>query len=119
MHPRGAAISEKIKKAAAFERATGKAGMSTDGASTVFTVLWESRVDVDDRAGSDDDGKVKAAGGAAAAVGSMQVEEEEAIEATDLREATGCGALPTDGSVWQQLERELECARPEQAKQVL
>ena len=118
VHPMMAAVNEKIKKAAAFERAIGKAAMSSDGASTVSTVLWESRADVYDRAGSDDDGKVKAAGGAAAAVGSMQV-EEEAIEATDLREATGCGALPTDGSVWQQLEWELECARPELAKQVL
>ena len=51
-----------------------------------------------------------AAGGAAATVGSMQV-VEEAIEETDLREATGCGALPTDGGMWQQLEQELECAR--------
>ena len=33
--------------------------------------------------------------------------------------ATGCGALPTDGGVWQQLEQELECARSEWAKQVL
>ena len=92
--------------------------MSTDFASTVSAVLWESRADVDDWAGSDDDGKVDAAGGAAATVGSMQV-EEEATEATDLREATGCGALPTDGGLWQQLEWELECARPEQAEQVL
>ena len=81
MHPRWAAVSEKIKKAAAFEKAIGKA-MSTDGASTVSTVLWESRTDVDDWAGSDDDGKVDAAGRAAATVGSMQV-VEEAIEATD------------------------------------
>ena len=99
MHPMMAAVNKKIKKAAAFERAIGKAAMSSDGASTVSTVLWESRADVDDRAGSDDDGKVEAAGGAAATVGSMQV-EEEAIEATDLRGAAGCGALPTDGGVW-------------------
>ena len=38
----------------------------------------------------------------------MQVVEEE-IEAADLREATGCGALPMDGGVWQQLERGLDC----------
>ena len=58
VHPMMAAVNEKIKKAAAFERATGKATVSSDGASTVSTVLWESRADVDDRAGSDDDGKV-------------------------------------------------------------
>ena len=67
---------------AAVEKATGGASVHTGGASTVSTVLWESRADVDDRAGSDGDGKVDAAGGAAATIGSMQVEEEE-IEATD------------------------------------
>jgi hypothetical protein len=113
-----AAVNEKIKKAAAFERAISKAAMSADGGSTVSTVLWESRADADDRAGSNGDGRVDAASGAAATIGSMQV-VEEAIEATDLRGATGCGALPTDGGVWQQLERELECARSEQAEQVL
>ena len=75
-------------------------------------------VDVEDQAGSDGDGKVGAAGGAAVTIDSMQV-EEEAIEATDLREAAGCEALPTDGGVWQQLERELKCAWQERAGQVL
>ena len=117
MPPTMAAISERSKKAAAFKKAIGRASMLTNSASTVFTVLWESPADVDDWAGSNDDGKVDAAGGAAATVGSMQVEEE--AEAADLREATGCGALPTDGGLWQQLERELECARPGQAEQVL
>jgi hypothetical protein len=48
----------------------------------------------------------------------MQV-VEEAIEELDLQVATGCGALPTDGGVWRQLEQELECARSERAEQVL
>ena len=48
----------------------------------------------------------------------MQV-VEEAIEELDLRATTGCGVLPTDGGVWQQLEQELECARSGQAEQVL
>ena len=51
--------------------------------------------------------------------GRLPVVAEEIEEATDLREAAGCGALPTDGGVRQQLERELECARLEQAGQVL
>ena len=93
-----AAINKKIKKAAAFKKAIGKASVSPDGVSTVSTVLWESWANVDDWAGSDDDGRVDTAGGAAATVDSMQV-VEEAIEAADLREATGCGALPTDGGV--------------------
>ena len=59
-----------------------------------------------------------AAGGAAATVGSVQV-VEEAIEELDLRATTGCGVLPTDGGVWQQLEQELECARSGRAEQVL
>ena len=83
MHPMMAAINERIKKAAAFEKAAGKASMSASGASTVSTVQWESWADVDDWAGSDDDGRVEAAGGVAGMVGSMQV-EEEAIEAADL-----------------------------------
>ena len=70
--------------------------MHTDDAGTVSTVLLGSRADVDDRAGSDGYGKVDAAGGAVATVGDVQV-EEEAIEETDLRATTGCGALPTDG----------------------
>ena len=56
--------------------------------------------------------------GAADSMPQRDLEVEEAIEATDLREATGCGALPTYGGVWQQLERELRCARLEQAEQV-
>ena len=96
--PTLAAISERVKKAAAVKKAVGSASMHTDGVSTVSTVLWESRADVDDWAGSDGDGKVDAAGGAAATIGSMQV-VEEAIEATYLQEATGCGALPTDGGM--------------------
>ena len=82
VHPMMAAVNKKIKKAAAFETAISKAAMSSDGASTVSTVLWESRADVDDRAGSDDDGEVEAAGGAAATVSSMQV-VEEAIDRGD------------------------------------
>ena len=42
--------------------------MHTDSISTVSTVLWESRADVDDRVGSEGDGKVEAASGAAATV---------------------------------------------------
>ena len=99
MHPRWAAINERIKKAATFEKATSKASMSTDGASTVSTVLWESQADVDDWAGSNDNGKVDAAGGAAAMVGSMQVMEEvieapisERPQAVELcRRMEGCG----------------------------
>ena len=59
-----------------------------------------------------------AAGGAAAMVDSMQV-VEEAIGEPDLQATTGCGALPTDGGVWRQLEQELECARSGRAEQVL
>ena len=73
---------------------------------------------MDDRAGSGGDGSLAAASGAAATAGSMQV-VEEAIEELDLRAATGCGALPTDGGVWRQLEQELECARSRRAEQVL
>ena len=60
--------------------------MHTDGVSTVSTVQWESRADVDDRAGSEGDGKVEAAGGAAATIweeiGSEGYEgsSEEALE---------------------------------------
>ena len=75
--------NEKVKKAAVFKRATSKAVMPSDSASTISTVLWEFRADVDDQDGSDVDGKVGAASGAAATVGSMQV-EEEVIEVTDL-----------------------------------
>ena len=42
VHPMMAAVNEKIKKAAAFERAISKAAMSSNSASTVSTVLWES-----------------------------------------------------------------------------
>jgi hypothetical protein len=97
--PTLAAIAERGEKAAVVTKAAGGASVHTDGASTVSIVLWESRADVDDRAGSNGDGRVDAAGGAAATIGSMQV-VEEAIEETDLRDVTGCGALPTDGGVW-------------------
>ena len=103
---------------AAVVKAVGSALGHANSASTVSTVLWESQANVDDRAGFDGGGKAEAAGGAAATVGSMQVVEEE-IEAADLREATCCGALPTDGGVRQQLEQGLGCARSEQAEQVL
>jgi hypothetical protein len=93
-----AAIAERVAGAAAV-KAVGGASVHTDGVSTVSTVLRESGANVEDRAGSGGDGKVEAAGGAAATIGSMQA-VEKAIEETDHREATGCGALPTDGGVW-------------------
>ena len=67
MPPTLAAISGRVEKAA-VEKAIGGASVHTGGASTVSTVLWESRADVDDRAGSDGDGEVEAAGRAAATV---------------------------------------------------
>ena len=82
MPPTLAAITGRVAEAAAV-KAVGGASVHTDGVSTVSTVLWESGVDVDDRAGSGGDGEMEAAGGAAATVGSMQV-VEEAIEETDL-----------------------------------
>ena len=78
-----AAISGRVEGAAAIKKSVSGASVHTDGASTVSTMLWESRADVDDRAGSDGDGKVDAAGGAVATVSSMQG-VEEAIEETDL-----------------------------------
>ena len=73
--------------------------MRTDKVGTVSTMLWESGTDVDDWAQSGGDRLMAAASGAAATAGSVQV-VEEAIEELDLRAATGCGALPTDGGVW-------------------
>ena len=78
-----AAISERVEEVAVVKKSVGGASVHTDSASTVSTVLWESRANVDDRAGSDGDGKVDAAGGAVATVSSMQG-VEEAIEETDL-----------------------------------
>ena len=78
-----AAISERVETAADVKKAVGGASVHTDDAGTVSTVLWESRADVDDRAGSDGDGKVDAAGEAVATVCSMQV-VVEVIEETDL-----------------------------------
>ena len=66
MPPTLAAIAERGEKAAVVTKAVG--GASVHAASTVSTVLWESRADVDDRAGSDGDGRVDAAGGAAATI---------------------------------------------------
>ena len=114
--PTLAAIAGRLAEAAVT--VVGGASVHTDEVGTVSTVLWESGTDVDDRAGSGGDGSMAAASGAAATAGSMQV-VEEAIEELDLRAATGCGALPTDGGVWRQLEQELECARSGQAEQVL
>ena len=111
-----AAIAGKLAEAAVT--VVGGASVHTDKVGTVSTVLWESGTDVDDRAGSGGDRSMAAASGAAATAGSMQV-VEEAIEELDLRAATGCGALPTDGGVWRQLEQELECARSGRAEQVL
>ena len=99
MPPTLAAISDRLKTAADVEEDVGSASVHTDDAGTVSTVLLGSRADVDDRAGSKGDGKVDAAGGAAATVGDGQV-VEEAIEETDLQDATGCGALPTVGWGW-------------------
>ena len=65
------AISERVETAAEVKKAVGGASVHTDDADTVSTVLWESRADVDDRAGFDGDGKVDAAGGAVATVGGM------------------------------------------------
>ena len=55
-------------RAAAAVKAVSGALVHTDGISTVSTVLWEFWADVDDRTGSEGDGKVEAAGGAAATV---------------------------------------------------
>ena len=110
------AIAGKLAEAAVT--VIGGVSVHTDEVGTVSTVLWESGTDVDDRAGSGGDGSMAAASGAAATAGSMQV-VEEAIEELDLRAATGCGALPTGGGVWRQLEQELECARSGRAEQVL
>ena len=115
--PTLAAIAGRLAEAADV-KAVGGASVHTDEGGTVSTVLWGSGADVDDRAGSGGDGSMAAARGAAATAGSMQV-VEEAIEELDPRAATGCGALPTDGGVWQQLEQELECARSGRAEQVL
>ena len=117
MPPTLAAIAGRLAEAADV-KVVGGASVHTDEVGTVSTVLWESGADVDDRAGSGGDGSMAAASGAAATAGSMQV-AEEAIEELDLRAATGCGVLPTDGGVWRQLEQELECARSGQAEQVL
>ena len=62
--PMLAAISERVETAAVV-KAASSASVHTDSVSTVSTVLWESRVDVGGRAGSDGDGEVGAAGGAA------------------------------------------------------
>ena len=83
MPPTLAAISERAKTAANDKKAASGALVHTDSAGMVPTVLWESRADVDDRAGSDDDERVDADRGAAATVGSVQ-EVEEVIEVTDL-----------------------------------
>jgi len=115
--PTLAAIAGRLAEAADV-KAVGGASVHTDEGGTVSTVLWGSGADVDDRAGSGGDGSMAAARGAAATAGSMQV-VEEAIEELDPRAATGCGALPTDGGVWRQLEQELECARSGRAEQVL
>jgi hypothetical protein len=98
---------------AANSKAVGGHGASvhTDGISTVSTVLWESRADVDDRAGSEGDGKVEAAGEAAATIweetgsegyeGSSEgcwedftARSDGGFEATRPAEAEG------DGDVW-------------------
>ena len=71
--PTLAAIAGRLAEAAGV-KAVGGASVHTDGVSTVSTVLWESRADVDDWAGSDGDGKAEAVGGAAATIGSVQVE---------------------------------------------
>ena len=65
--PTLAAISERVETAAVV-KAAGSASVHTDSVSTVSTVLWESRADVGDWAGSDGDEKVEAAGGAASTI---------------------------------------------------
>ena len=118
MPPTLAAISERVETAADVKKAVGGALVHTDDAGTVSTVLWGSQADVDDRAGSDGDGKVDAAGGAVATVSGMQV-VEEAIEETYLRETTGCGALLMDGWGWLHLKRaKAKWARQRRAGQV-
>ena len=105
-----AAISGRIG-AAAVVKVVGGASVHTDGFSTVSTVLWESWADVDDRAGSEGDGKVEAAGGAAATVweeiGSDGYEgsSEEALEEFEARsdgvfEATGPAEAEGGDDVW-------------------
>ena len=81
---------------------------TTDGGTTDAAVLLESWPDVDDRAESDDDVQVGAAGVVGSAVGRMQVLEEVIDKAADLRRATVAGVLPTDGRVQRRLEKELE-----------
>ena len=117
MPPTLAAIAGRLAEAADV-KAVGGASVHTGEGGTVSTVLWGSGADVDDRAGSGGNVSMAAASGAAVTAGSMQV-VEEAIEELGPRAATGCGALPTDGGVWRQLEQELECARSGRAEQVL
>ena len=104
------AIAERFVEAATV-KAVGGASVHTDGVSTVSTVLWESRADVDDRAGSEGDGKVEAAGGVAATVWEETRSEgyegssEEALEEFEARSdggfaATGPAEAEGDGDVW-------------------
>jgi hypothetical protein len=108
--PTRAAISGRVEKAA-VEKAIGGASVHTDGDSTVSTVLWESRADVEDRAGSGGDGNVEAAGGAAATIweetGSEGYEgssegccEEFTARSDGGFEATGPAEAEGNGDVW-------------------
>ena len=77
-----AAIAGRLAEAADVKAVSG-ASVHTSEVGMVSTVLWESRADVDDQAGSGGDGLMAAARGAAATAGSMQV-VEEVIEELDL-----------------------------------
>ena len=108
--PTLAAISGRAGKVA-VEKAIGGASVHTGSASTVSTVLWGSRADVDDRAGSDGDGGVEAAGEAAATIweetGSEGYEgssegcwEEFTARSDGGFEATRPAEAEGDGDVW-------------------
>ena len=60
-----------------------------------------------------------AAGGAESVVGGMQTVEEAIDGEVGFRGSAGAGVLPPDGGVQQRLEKELESARLEYARQML
>ena len=111
--------SRRQRKIAA-RKAVGIGGSleSTDDGSTDSTVLLESRSNVDDRTESTDDVRMDAADGADSVVGRMQA-VEEVLDEVDRQGSADAGVLPPDGGVQQRLERELESARLEYARQML
>ena len=74
---------------------------------------------MDGRIESADDVGMDAAEGAESVVGGMQAVEEAIDEEADFQGSAGAGVLPSDGGVQQRLEKELESARLEYARQIL